>query len=141
MRLIRIAVILALCLAALSAVPAAAQIELTASIDRGNCLPKDTTFTVPAGKTAYDFVALEVSGGNNCGTGAPLVERSFGISRGSNSRAGDVLTFDGKPGSKTIILSRGNTVDLATFTLSAGTYTLFVNGGRNAFVRLSYKLR
>ncbi len=40
-----------------------------------------------------------------------------------------------------ILLSRGNTVSFATFTLAAGTYTLYVNGGKGAFVRLAYKLR
>lgn len=103
-----------------------------------NCSPVLRTFTIPAGKTAFNFSIDGFASGVSCGTGAEITESGFDIHYRPcpNPRTdGDVYWYRKNRGSST------SSSKLSELDVSEGTYCLSFDGGRDGYVRLRYELR
>ena len=110
-----------------------AQNVATAQITN-SCVPQNGTLVVPAGKTASGFRVEGLGNGYKCrGAGSPD-SRGWGIKTASGSRVYSWSRFK----SKKPYESGG---PLSSLRLAAGTYYVYVDGGKGALVKIAYTLR
>ena len=106
--------------------------SVTATID-GNCALKSVTITVPAGKTASGFSVATLEAGTKCKVGGVPDSKGWGISLNGAKKyywsqfKSNAPTETGGP--------------LSNVTLSAGTYTVFVDGGAGARAVINYTIK
>lgn len=109
-----------------------AQQVVRASIST-SCVSQPATIAVPSGKIASGFVLKTLVSGNNCYSGASFANKGFVI---KSSNGAVVYSYNRDANGK--VQESGGA--LATLKLSAGTYTVWVDGGKGAQLILSYRI-
>jgi hypothetical protein len=100
-----------------------------------DCLSKPTNFTVPDGKTAYNFNVAKLEPGAAChGETTPPENKGFSIRDGKGR---PIYTWS-QYQTQTPYEKGG---PLKNLTLIPGSYTLSIAGGAGAKVELSYQLK
>jgi len=108
-----------------------AQHKVDASIN-SSCVSQPANLSVPSGKTASGFVINTLVAGNNCYSGAAFANKGFVI-KASNGNIVYRYTRDGNGKVQ-------ESVKLSTLKLGAGSYTVWVDGGRGARLVLNYRI-
>jgi len=113
-------------------------ISIRAAIEN-ECIPSPDTIIVPAGKTATNFALEDISAGVNCYTGMTIKDKGWAIYAGDSSGT-KVYQYeyyvnqygDGK--------SEEPYGPLGALSLSSGSYMVYVDGGKGAYVHADYDL-
>jgi hypothetical protein len=101
------------------------------------CEPVSGDFTVAVGQTASGFQIAGLAGGTSCGTGIKMKEYGFRIDRMEASGKRRILRYSVESNGRVSQLGGS----LATLTLTPGSYRLWMSGGRNGGVTLTFKLQ
>ena len=98
------------------------------------CSPKNGVIVVPAGKTASGFVLEGLGNGVKCrGAGAPDL-KGWGIKSTDQRKVYHWSRFKSNKPSET-----GGPLNM--LRLPAGTYTVFVDGGKGALVKVLFNIQ
>jgi hypothetical protein len=98
------------------------------------CSPKNGVIVVPAGKTASGFVLEGLGNGVKCRGGGASDHKGWGIKTTNERRVYRWSQFKSNKPSET-----GG--PLNTLRLPAGTYTVFVDGGKGAMVKVRFNIQ
>ena len=109
-----------------------AQQKVNASINP-SCVSQPANLSVPSGKIASDFVLNTLVAGNNCYSGVAFSTKGFVI---KTSNGNVVYRYIEDKNGK--ITERGG--KLSTLKLGAGSYIVWVDGGKGAQMVLSYRI-
>ena len=109
-----------------------AQHKVNASIN-SSCVSQPANLSVPSGKVASAFVMNTLVAGNNCYSGAAFTNKGFVI-KAANGNIVYRYTRDGNG------KVQESGAKLSTLKLGAGSYTVWVDGGRGARLVLSYRI-
>jgi hypothetical protein len=116
---------------------AVAQPRQIRALINAKCDPVRADFTVAVGQTATGFQIAGLAGGTSCGTGIKMKEYGFRIDRVEASGKQQILRYSVESDGR-VSQPKGN---LATLTLTPGSYRLWMTGGRNSGVTLTFKLQ
>jgi len=106
--------------------------SLIAAVD-SNCNPRITQFSISQDFLATQFNMVSLTGGTDCTLGRPVDEKGFSI----QNQAGTEVYKWSQYQDTTPLQPLG---PLNVLSLSSGTYTLQLNGGREAQVILSFNI-
>lgn len=127
--------------ALIPALPASSQqLTVTASIDAG-CNTREAQIVVPVGQDAVNFKVGGLEAGISCGTNYIISDKAWGISTGPDRR-GNVYYYNRNGNGSIYSLGRNQSIDLllSDLRIPAGTYYIHVDGGKNAYVQVSYQI-
>lgn len=94
------------------------------------CILESNDFTVAAGSVATGFSVDALEAGVNCGTGAAIDCRGWGIKQGERT----VYRYE----KCTAGQKHEEPVSLPNLRLQPGEYTIYVDGGRGAYVVVTF---
>lgn len=109
-----------------------AQNTVSASIN-SSCVAQPANIAVASGKAASAFVIKTLTAGNNCYSGAAFASKGFVIKAAN----GNVVYRYTRDANGKVQESGGK---LASLKLSAGNYTIWVDGGKGASLVLNYRI-
>ncbi len=106
--------------------------SIIATVD-ANCNPRITQFSVGQGFLAVQFSMVSFNGGTDCTLGRPVDEKGFTIQSQNGTEIYKWFQYQDNPPLQPLGL-------FDVLSLSSGTYTLQVTGGRDAQVILRFQI-
>lgn len=112
--------------------------SIKASIDN-DCYPNPGNLVVPAGQTASNFALMDLSAGVDCYTGQAIDDKGWFIAIGDadGERVYEYSYYVDQYGQGEKDEPYG---PLSSISLSQGTYVIYVDGGKGAYVQADYDL-